>query len=89
MLTIDDPELERFIRDEAARTGEEPAAVLRRYLPAPLTPIAATGGTVPVEEQARRTSVIREIQQELTALPRLDERTPDEILGYDEHGLPT
>ena len=32
MLTIDDPELERFIREEAARTGEEPAAVLRRIL---------------------------------------------------------
>ena len=23
------------------------------------------------------------------ALPRLDDRTPDEIIGYDEHGLPT
>jgi len=32
MLTIDDPEIERFIREEAARTGEEPAAVLRRML---------------------------------------------------------
>ena len=32
MLTIDDPELERFIREESARTGEEPAAVLRRLL---------------------------------------------------------
>ena len=28
------------------------------------------------------------IAQECAALPVLDARTPDQILGYDEHGLP-
>jgi hypothetical protein len=32
VLTIDDPEIERLIREEAERTGEEPAQVLRRAL---------------------------------------------------------
>jgi hypothetical protein len=32
MLTIDDPEVERLIREEAARTGEAPEDVLRRAL---------------------------------------------------------
>jgi hypothetical protein len=32
MLMIDDPEIERMIHDEASRTGEEPAEVLRRVL---------------------------------------------------------
>jgi hypothetical protein len=32
MLMIDDPEIERMIREEAARTGEAPAEVLRRVL---------------------------------------------------------
>jgi antitoxin VapB len=30
-----------------------------------------------------------QIGQECAALPELDSRTPDEILGYDKNGLPT
>jgi antitoxin VapB len=33
-------------------------------------------------------NVIKEIQDEVSKLPVLDDRTPDEILGYDEWGLP-
>jgi antitoxin VapB len=33
-------------------------------------------------------AAIREIQESLAKLPVLDSRTPDEILGYDEFGLP-
>ncbi|WP_419809011.1 type II toxin-antitoxin system VapB family antitoxin [Sphingomonas sp.] len=32
---------------------------------------------------------IREAQTIIATMPVLDPRTPDEILGYDEHGLPT
>lgn len=39
-----------------------------------------------VEEKIART---REIQNEIAALPVLDARTADEILGFDEWGLPT
>jgi hypothetical protein len=31
----------------------------------------------------------RQIAQRAAALPVLDPRSPDEILGYDEHGLPS
>lgn len=31
---------------------------------------------------------VRRIQQRAAALPVLDARTADDILGYDEHGLP-
>ncbi len=34
-------------------------------------------------------AAIRRIQAETAKLPILDHRTPDEILGYDENGLPT
>ena len=37
---------------------------------------------------ARLTETLR-IAAEFQTLPVLDDRTPDEILGYDEHGLPT
>ncbi|NYD91915.1 type II toxin-antitoxin system VapB family antitoxin [Sphingomonas melonis] len=43
-------------------------------------------------EKARRTDYmerVREAQAIFAAAPILDPRTPDEILGYDEHGLPT
>jgi hypothetical protein len=33
-------------------------------------------------------AAIREIQESLAKLPVLDSRTPDEIIGYDEFGLP-
>ena len=32
---------------------------------------------------------IMEIARKVDALPNLDDRSPDEILGYDEDGLPT
>lgn len=32
---------------------------------------------------------IREILDRVDAMPVLDPRSPDEILGYDENGLPT
>lgn len=32
---------------------------------------------------------IREVQREVARLPVLDDRTPDEIVGYDERGLPS
>jgi antitoxin VapB len=31
---------------------------------------------------------LRDIGERCAKLPVLDDRTPDEILGYDEHGLP-
>jgi hypothetical protein len=33
-------------------------------------------------------AAIREIQERSAKLPVLDARTPDEIIGYDEFGLP-
>ena len=32
---------------------------------------------------------VREAQAIYAAAPILDDRTPDEIIGYDEYGLPT
>ena len=43
-------------------------------------------------KQARRQQILKgqleEILQRVDRLPVLDSRSPDEILGYDEHGLP-
>jgi antitoxin VapB len=37
----------------------------------------------------RRRKAIDAIVEHCAALPILDDRSEDEILGYDEHGLPT
>lgn len=41
--------------------------------------------TIPEDYDER----IRLAQALFASAPVLDDRTPDEILGYDEHGLPT
>jgi antitoxin VapB len=89
MLMIDDPELERLIHEEAVRTGRPPVEVVRRALADAGVTARTPAGTVSPEEQARRERVIREIQEEVAKLPVLDPRPMDELLGYDENGLPT
>ena len=50
----------------------------------------ARGMTWPTpEEIARRRAVIRRAQAAIRALPILSDASEDEILGYDESGLPT
>ncbi len=44
-----------------------------------------------VKRERHRRSLADELDaigKQCAALPVLDSRTPDEILGYDEHGLP-
>lgn len=41
------------------------------------------------ERKAELLRNVREAQAIFAAAPILDDRTPDEIIGYDEHGLPT
>ncbi len=44
--------------------------------------------TVPdAPNQADALTAIHALQDELASLPILDPRAPDEIIGYDEHGL--
>jgi antitoxin VapB len=39
-------------------------------------------------EIRRKRAAIKEIQRRVAALPVLDPRTPDEIIGYNEYGVP-
>jgi antitoxin VapB len=82
-LNIKDPRTDALVRELAALTGESittavAVAVRERLdrLRGPDTP-------------ATRLLAIQRIAARAAARPVLDPRTPDEILGYDEHGLPT
>jgi antitoxin VapB len=82
-LSIKDPETEQLARTLAARTGESITTATRRALEERLR---RTGS------EARKAALLEDleaIQRRWNALAVLDNRTPDEIVGYDENGLPS
>ena len=81
-LNIKDPAAEKFVRELAAAAGESVTTAVRR---------AAEERLQRVRRQQSGRSLaaeILEIGRRCADLPDLDARTADEILGYDEHGLP-
>ena len=81
-LNIKDPATEKFVRELAAAVGESVTTAVRR---------AAEERLQRVRRQQSGRSLAAEIPEIATrcaALPDLDTRPVDEILGYDEHGLP-
>ena len=81
-LNIKDPTTEKFVRELAAAAGESVTTAVRR---------AAQERLQRVRRQQSGRSLaaeILEIGRRCAALPDLDTRTADEILGYDQHGLP-
>lgn len=81
-LNIKDPTTDRLARELALLTGESITVAVGTALRDRLERLA---GGVPDEQRYER---MREIAGRLQQLPVLDERPEDEILGYDEHGLP-
>jgi len=81
-LNIKDPATEKSVRELAALTGETVTTAVRRAAEERLLRVrrGQTGRSLAAE--------IMEIGKRCASLPDLDTRTADEILGYDEHGLP-
>ena len=81
-LSIKDPETERLARTLAKLTGENITTATKRAIEERLRRL---GG------QARRAALLEdmaEIRRRWSAMTVQDDRTADEILGYDERGLP-
>ncbi len=81
-LSIKDPETDRLARAVADATGESITEAIRRALEERLARVKAHHASYRLETAVRR------VQERLVALPVLDARDPDELLGYDEHGVP-
>jgi antitoxin VapB len=81
-LSIKSMEAERLAREIAAKTGDTLTGAIQKSLEERLERL----------KQQRRSQILTgqldEILRRVDQLPVLDSRTPDEILGYDEHGLP-
>ena len=80
-LNIKDPEADRLARELAARTGESITQTVVKALRERLkretakTPVGLREEIMAISRRAGR-------------LPRLTDESPEEIIGYDERGLP-
>jgi antitoxin VapB len=75
-------EAERLAREIAAKTGESLTTAIQKALEERL-------GRLRNQRRGHiLASQLEEILRRVDQLPILDSRSADEILGYDEHGLP-
>ncbi len=81
-LSIKNPEADRLARQLARVTGESLTEAVLNAIRERL--VRETGWNRDSFEDD-----IARIQARLAQAPVLDDRTPDEIIGYDENGLPT
>jgi antitoxin VapB len=87
-LTIDNPEAERLARELAAQNGESVDDAVLKALQARFENAAKWEKIIFPTNDGSVTRAFEEFRQEIAKLPVLDDRTADEILGYDEWGLP-
>jgi antitoxin VapB len=80
-LSIKSDEADRLARELAAATGESLTAAVVGALRERLDRLRAAQGSSAVDR-------LRRLQVQVAALPVLDDRPADEILGYDDSGLP-
>ena len=81
-LSIKNEETERLARLVAQQAGESITEAIRRSLAERLERIR-----YPRHERRTR-KALEEILRRVDALPTLDTRPEEEILGYDERGVP-
>lgn len=82
-LSIKNPKTDELARELSEATGEGLTEAVTRALEERL--IRVRGKSKPSSLR----SELAAIRKRCAALPVLDAREPDEILGYDESGLPT
>ena len=82
-LNIKDPTTDRVVRELAALTGEGVTVAVRKSVEERLHRLRSrkAGRDLAAE--------LLEIGAHCASLPKLDHRSADEILGYDENGLPS
>lgn len=82
-LSIKSDEADRLAREVAALTGESLTEAVTKALKERLERERRQRGKgSSIAERLHR------LAQECSSLPDLDPRSPDEIIGYDEYGVP-
>jgi antitoxin VapB len=78
-LVIDNSEFEDAVKELAAETGESEEVSVQVAVKERLDRLTHRKGRELLDR-------IREIQDRVAAMPELDPRPADEIIGYNEHG---
>ena len=81
-LNIRSPETEALATELARLTGETKTEAVTKAVRDRLERVKRA------RQQRSLADELDAIGRQCATLPVLDPRTPDEILGYDEHGLP-
>jgi antitoxin VapB len=81
-LNIRNPETERLAAELARQTGETKTEAVTKALRDRLARVRRE------RSKRRLADELEEIAKHCASLPVLDSRSADEILGYDQHGLP-
>ena len=81
-LSIKDPETGRLARNLAQLTGESITTATKRAIEERLRRVGGHSRKAALLED------LADIRRRWSALPVLDDRAPEDMLGYDEHGLP-
>ena len=81
-MSIKSPEAEALARRVSSLTGEGLTAAIINSLRERLERIEAQQAKSSLADQ------LDEIARRCARLPVLDHRSPEEIIGYDEHGIP-
>ena len=82
-LNIKHPEADRLAHELAKQTGETIADAVVNAIRERLTRLQRSEFPPHLKDE------LLKIGRRCAALPDLDSRSPEEILGYDKHGLPT
>ncbi len=82
-LSIKDPEADRLARELAKMTGESMTQAIKKALEERLRRVR------PKPNDKTMVDDLMEIGRHCASLPEYDDRSADEILGYDENGLPS
>jgi antitoxin VapB len=81
-LSIKNPQTEELARELATRTGESITEAVETAVRSRLASLDRPSMATRGRQRAER------LLRQLDALPDLDTRSADEILGYDDRGLP-
>jgi antitoxin VapB len=81
-LSIRNSEVERLARALSRLTGEGLTQTILQALRERHQRVRAA------RREQRLVEDLTEIARRAASLPKRDRRSPDEIIGYDEHGLP-
>ncbi len=79
VLSIKSVEADQLARELAEMTGESITEAV----------VASLKTRLDLERRRQRDRTLDDIIERFQSLPVLDERSPEDIIGYDGHGLPS